>query len=51
MRTVRYRGLHDDAEAGNGGEAEFVVDSHLELPGLIARIPGPRPPQGRAGAL
>lgn len=32
MRTVRYRGLHDDPEPGP--EAEFVVDSHLELPAL-----------------
>lgn len=29
MRTVRYRGMHDDA--GEGPEADFVVDSHLEL--------------------
>lgn len=34
MRTVRYRGLHDDAE-GTGGEADFVIDSHLELIELI----------------
>lgn len=40
MRTVRYRGLHDDAEADGGAEAEFVVDSHRELPALIARIAG-----------
>jgi len=40
MRTVRYRGLNDDAEA-DGGDAEFVVDAHRELPGLIARIAGP----------
>jgi FMN phosphatase YigB (HAD superfamily) len=33
MRTVRYRGLHDDA--GEGPEADFVLDSHLELLGLI----------------
>jgi putative hydrolase of the HAD superfamily len=33
MRTVRYRGMHDDA--GGGMEADFVVDSHLELVGLI----------------
>jgi len=41
MRTVRYRGLHDDAGADGGGEAEFVVDAHRELPDLIARIAGP----------
>lgn len=39
MRTVRYRGLNDDSEAAAEGEAEFVVDSHRELPDLIARIP------------
>jgi putative hydrolase of the HAD superfamily len=33
MRTVRYRGMHDDA--AEGVEADFVVDSHLELIGLI----------------
>jgi FMN phosphatase YigB (HAD superfamily) len=33
MRTVRYRGMHDDAE--EGAEADFVVDSHLELVELI----------------
>lgn len=38
MRTVRYRGLHDDADADAGEEAEFVTDSHRELPDLIARI-------------
>lgn len=32
MRTVRYRGLHDDAEAGP--EADFVIDSHAELVAL-----------------
>jgi FMN phosphatase YigB (HAD superfamily) len=35
MRTVRYRGLHDDSEADGGGEADFVVDSHRELRALI----------------
>jgi FMN phosphatase YigB (HAD superfamily) len=34
MRTVRYRGLHDDA--GAGPEADFVIDSHLELVELTA---------------
>ncbi len=29
MRTARYRGMHDDA--GEGPEADFVVDAHLEL--------------------
>jgi FMN phosphatase YigB (HAD superfamily) len=41
MRTVRYRGLHDDAGADGGEEAEFVVDSHRELPDLIAQMAGP----------
>jgi putative hydrolase of the HAD superfamily len=36
MRSVRYRGLHDDD--GTGPEAEFVVDGHLELPELLARL-------------
>lgn len=34
MRTVRYRGFHDDA--GAGPEADFVIDSHLELVELTA---------------
>lgn len=34
MRTVRYRGMHDDAD-GSGAEADFVIDSHLELIELI----------------
>jgi putative hydrolase of the HAD superfamily len=38
MRTVRYRGLHDDSGAEGGEEAEFVIDSHSELPGLIETI-------------
>lgn len=33
MRTVRYRGFHDDAEE-TGVEADFVIDSHLELVAL-----------------
>lgn len=36
MGTVRYRGLHDDSAAEGGEEADFVVDCHRELPGLIA---------------
>lgn len=34
MRTVRYRGMHDDG-GESGTDADFVVDSHLELIGLI----------------
>jgi putative hydrolase of the HAD superfamily len=33
MRTGRYRGMHDDAEAGV--EADFVFDDHLELIDVI----------------
>jgi putative hydrolase of the HAD superfamily len=36
MRSVRYRGLADDPDAGP--EADFVTDSHQELPELIASI-------------
>jgi len=38
MRTVRYTGLHDDRDAGSGPEADFVLDSHRELPDLIDRL-------------
>jgi FMN phosphatase YigB (HAD superfamily) len=34
MRTGRYRGMHDDPAAGV--EADFVLDSHLELLDVIA---------------
>jgi FMN phosphatase YigB (HAD superfamily) len=33
MRTVRYRGFQDDVEE-TGVEADFVIDSHLELVAL-----------------
>lgn len=36
MRTVRYRGMNDEPEGG--AEAEFVLDSHDELPGVISRL-------------
>lgn len=36
MTTLRYRGLHDDRGEDGGGEADFVIDSHRELPALIA---------------
>jgi FMN phosphatase YigB (HAD superfamily) len=42
MRTVRYRGLHDDPGEDVWQEADFVLDSHRELPELIERI-GDRP--------
>jgi len=38
MRTVRYRALHDDPDMGDAIEADFVLDSHRELPALIDRI-------------
>src|ERR1700749_3810369 len=56
MRTVRYRGLQDDSDE-SGTEADFVVDSHLELVAVVARLSGhpggPLPSvahQTRAGA-
>jgi len=36
MTTVRYRGLHDDA--AEGAEADFVIDSHAELPAVLDRL-------------
>ncbi|MBS1680045.1 MAG: HAD family hydrolase [Actinobacteria bacterium] len=36
MRSIRYRGLADDTSPGP--DADFVVDSHKDLPGLIARL-------------
>jgi FMN hydrolase / 5-amino-6-(5-phospho-D-ribitylamino)uracil phosphatase len=36
MRTVRYRGMHDDSDAGV--EADFVIDSHLELLEVVDRL-------------
>lgn len=36
MRTVRYRGMQDDAEAGV--EADFVIDSHAELIELVGEL-------------
>lgn len=38
MRTVRYRGLHDDRGEDGGREADFVLDSHRELPELVDRL-------------
>jgi FMN phosphatase YigB (HAD superfamily) len=31
IRTVRYRGMNDEGDADRGPEAEFVLDSHLQL--------------------
>jgi putative hydrolase of the HAD superfamily len=36
MKTARYRGMHDDAEPGV--EADFVLDSHLELVEVVDRL-------------
>jgi putative hydrolase of the HAD superfamily len=36
MASVRYRGLADDPEPGP--EADFVIDDHRELPGLVASL-------------
>jgi putative hydrolase of the HAD superfamily len=38
MRTARYRALHDDPGADGEPEAEFVLDSHLQLPPLLDRL-------------
>ena len=35
MRTVRYRGMHDDADAESGVEADFVIADHAELVGVV----------------
>ena len=38
MRTVRYTGLHDDQDLDSGPEADFVLDSHRDLPDLLDRL-------------
>lgn len=40
MRTARYRGLHDDQDPDDKIEAEFLLDSHDELPAVIDRLTG-----------
>jgi FMN hydrolase / 5-amino-6-(5-phospho-D-ribitylamino)uracil phosphatase len=37
MRTARYRGLYDDP-AASGVEADFVLDSHLDLVEVVDRF-------------
>jgi FMN phosphatase YigB (HAD superfamily) len=37
MQTVRYRGMNDEGDADRGVEADFVLDSHLELLEVIDR--------------
>ncbi|MGN6558630.1 MAG: HAD family hydrolase, partial [Solirubrobacterales bacterium] len=41
MRTVRYRGMHDDADTESGVEADFVVASHAELVEVVERLSRP----------
>ena len=36
MTTVRYRAMHDDPS--DGDEADFVIDSHAELPAVVDRL-------------
>jgi putative hydrolase of the HAD superfamily len=43
MRTARYRALHDDPDADGEIEADFVLGSHLQLPGVIDRLEGRSP--------
>jgi len=38
MKTARYRGMHDDPDDGSGVEAEFILDSHMELIEVIERF-------------
>lgn len=40
MRTVRYRGINADGDAEAGEEADFVLDSHEALPGVIDLLEG-----------
>jgi FMN phosphatase YigB (HAD superfamily) len=37
MTTARYRGMHDDPDE-SGVEADFVIDSHLELIEVVDRL-------------
>ncbi len=38
MTTVRYRGMHDDADAETGVEADFVVAGHAEVVEIVDRL-------------
>ena len=38
MGTVRYRGMHDDADTESGVEADFVVARHAELIEIVDRL-------------
>jgi len=35
IATVRYRGMNDEGDADSGPEADYVLDSHAELPGVV----------------
>jgi FMN phosphatase YigB (HAD superfamily) len=35
MKTARYRGMHDDLDEASGVEADFVIDSHHQLPDVL----------------
>lgn len=38
MKTARYRALYDDPSDETSVEADFVFDSHLELPAIVERL-------------
>lgn len=38
MWTVRYQGMNDEGEADPGPEADFALDSHLELLDVVERL-------------
>jgi putative hydrolase of the HAD superfamily len=38
IRAVRYRGMNDEGDADRGPEAEFVLESHLELIDVVDRL-------------
>lgn len=40
MGTVRYQGMNPEGDSEAGGEADFVVDSHLELLEVVQRLAG-----------
>jgi FMN hydrolase / 5-amino-6-(5-phospho-D-ribitylamino)uracil phosphatase len=40
MGTVRYRGMNPEGDSEAGAEADFVVDSHLELLEVVQRLAG-----------
>lgn len=38
MRTARYRGMNPEGDDEEGEEADFVLDSHAELLGVVERL-------------